>query len=95
MKIGIDARMFADSFTGIGRYNFELTKRFFKKRPEIEWVLFLNEPEFSKFSFPGWVRKVCVNAPHYSFAEQWKFLKILNHERCDLVHFTQDRKSVV
>lgn len=99
LKIGIDARMFSDSFTGIGRYNFELTKRFFSQRPlprslpqrereEIEWVIFMNEPEYSKYNFPPHVRKVLVNAPHYSFAEQVKFLKLLNKERCDLVHFT-------
>ena len=86
-KIGIDARMFSDSFTGIGRYNFELTKRFFS-HDDIEWVIFMNEPEYSKYNFPSHVKKVLVNAPHYSFAEQVKFLGILNKEKCDLVHFT-------
>ena len=88
LRIGVDARMFSDAFTGIGRYNYELTKRFFDLRPDIEWVLFLNEPEFSKFNFPKCVRKVCVNAHHYSVAEQTKFLQILNREKCDLVWFT-------
>jgi len=88
MKIGIDARMFSDAFTGIGRYNFELTKRFFAMKPDIEWVLFLNEPEFSQFEFPQNVKKVCVKAAHYSLAEQTKFLLLLNKEKCDLVWFT-------
>lgn len=88
IKIGIDARMFSDAFTGIGRYNYELTRRFFELRPDVEWVLFLNDPEFSKFDFPDCVRKVCVNAHHYSVAEQVKFLRVLNKERCDLVWFT-------
>lgn len=88
MKIGIDARMFSNSFTGIGRYNFELTKRFFDARPDIEWVIFMNEPEYFRFTFPAHVRKVLVNAPHYSFSEQWKFWRILEKEKCDLVHFT-------
>lgn len=93
MKIGIDARMFSDSFTGIGRYNFELTKRFFVShiancQLPIEWVMFMNEPEYSKFHFPSHVRKVLVNASHYSFAEQWKFWRILEKEKCDLIHFT-------
>jgi len=48
----------------------------------------MNEPEYSKFNFPSNVKKVCVNAHHYSFAEQLKFLKILNREKCDLVHFS-------
>ncbi|MCF7812716.1 glycosyltransferase family 4 protein [Candidatus Gracilibacteria bacterium] len=88
MKIGIDARMFSDSFTGIGRYNFELTKRFFVLRPDIEWILFLNEPEYSQFYFPENIQKILVDAPHYSFSEQWKFLRLLQREQCDLVHFT-------
>ncbi len=97
LKVGIDARMFSDSFTGIGRYNFELTKRFFKSTPSsspslggenVEWVIFMNEPEYSKYNFPSHVKKILVKAPHYSFAEQVKFLRILNREKCDLVHFT-------
>lgn len=91
IRIGIDARMFSDNFTGIGRYTFELTKRLFEKKSAdflIEWVLFLNEPEFSQFEFPKNVKKVCVDAKHYSLAEQTKFLQILNREKCDLVHFT-------
>jgi len=86
-KIGIDARMFSDQFTGIGRYTFELTKRLFQRK-EIDWVIFMNDPEYSKFSFPKHVKKVCVNAKHYSATEQTKFLKILNQEQCDLIHFT-------
>ncbi len=89
-KVGIDARMFSDSFTGIGRYNFELTRRFFERKDlPIQWVIFMNEPEFSQFvPFNADVKSVCVDAPHYSFSEQTKFLRILNHEQCDLVHFT-------
>lgn len=88
MKIGIDARMFSDAFTGIGRYTWELTRRFFEKCPDVQWVLFLNEPQFSQFDFPKNVKKVLVNAPHYSVAEQTKFLRILKKEKCDLVWFT-------
>ena len=103
IKIGIDARMFSDSFTGIGRYNFELTKRFFDKNfldkffikygyplsaKNIQWIIFMNDPEYSKFHFGENVKKVCVNSPHYSFPEQTKFLYFLKKNKCDLVHFT-------
>ena len=96
IKIGIDARMFSDQFTGIGRYNFELTKRLFEKEQivvkgeerAVEWVIFLNDPQYSDFEFPDNVKKVCVNAKHYSLAEQIKFLRLLWKEKCDLVHFT-------
>lgn len=94
LKIGIDARMFSDAFTGIGRYTYELTHRFFVLQPDVEWVLFLNEPEFSEFDFPENVKKVCVDAPHYSFAEQTRFLRALNQEKCDLIWFTHFNKPL-
>ncbi len=91
-KIGIDARMFSDAFTGIGRYNFELTKRLFEHKTingqALEWVIFLNQPQFDEFDFPAHVKKVCVNAGHYSLAEQVRFCWLLYKERCDFVHFT-------
>ncbi len=86
VKIGIDARMYSESF-GIGRYILEITKRMFLKKNNIEWVMFMNEPAFSKYKFPKNVRKVLVNADHYSFAEQTSFAHILHKEKCDLVHF--------
>lgn len=89
MKIGIDARMYSSSFTGIGRYVFELTRHLFDMDQENEYVLFMNEPEFSAFTPPNKrVKKICVNAHHYSFAEQVKFARILRRQKLDLMHFT-------
>lgn len=95
MRIGIDCRMFQSSFTGIGRYTFELVKnlqilsRTDPKAGQHEFVLFLNEPEFSKFkpTEPNF-KKVQVDAKHYSLDEQTKFLKTLKEEKLDLMHFT-------
>ena len=86
LKIGIDARMYSESF-GIGRYILEITKRMFLEKNDIEWVIFMNDPAFSKYKFPKNVRKVLVNAGHYSLAEQTSFAHILHKEKCDLVHF--------
>lgn len=89
MRIGIDARMYSSSFTGIGRYVYELTRRLFELDQVNEYVLFLNEPQFSAFTPPyARVRKVLVNAPHYSWAEQVRFARLLRRERLDLMHFT-------
>ncbi len=89
MRIGIDCRMYSSAFTGIGRYVHELTDRLIKLDRGNEYVLFFNDPEFEKFSTPNpHVKKVLVNAPHYSLAEQWKFLRFLNREKLDLMHFT-------
>lgn len=91
MKIGIDCRIFSSKFTGIGRYTNELVSHYIKlnngsKTPN-EIVLFFNNPEFREFKEVKNVRKVLVNARHYSLSEQFKFLRILNKEKLDIVHF--------
>ena len=89
MRIGIDARMYSSHFTGIGRYVFELTENLFKLDQENEYILFLNDPEYSEFKPPNKrIHKVCVNARHYSVKEQTKFCKLLYKHNLDLVHFT-------
>lgn len=89
MKIGIDCRMYSSSFTGIGRYVFELTRNIFQLDQKNEYVLFFNEPEYSLFTPPNQrVTKIKVNARHYSFSEQTRFLNLLNKEHLDLMHFT-------
>ena len=53
MKIAIDARMYgATQFSGIGTYIQELTDELFKLDQDNEYILFLREPEFSKFNHP-------------------------------------------
>lgn len=93
MKIGIDCRFFSTKFTGIGRYTHELVDFLIQQNKKLthphEIVLFFNHPEYKEFKSPDEkIRKVLVGARHYSLAEQTKFLKILNKEKCDLVHFT-------
>jgi glycosyltransferase involved in cell wall biosynthesis len=41
------------------------------------------------------VEKVLVNARHYSLAEQWRFWKILNAAKLDLMHFTHFNAPVL
>ena len=89
MRIGIDARFYSSAFTGIGRYVYELIEHLLKIDHKNHYVLFFNDPNFEKFIPPrGGVEKVLVNAKHYSFDEQWKFLKILRAHKLDLMHFT-------
>ncbi len=88
-KIGIDARMYSSKFTGIGRYVYELTENLFQIDQKNEYVLFLNEPEYSKFTPPNKrVSKVLVDAHHYSLSEQTTFLKKIIAAKVDLMHFT-------
>ncbi len=89
MRIGIDCRMYSSRFTGIGRYVYELTENLFKIDSKNEYILFFNQPEYNLFQSPNpRVKKVLVNAKHYSFNEQTKFLHILNKQKLDLMHFT-------
>jgi len=89
MRIGIDARMYSSAFTGIGRYVYELTQRLFEMDHENEYVLFMNDPHFDEFQPPNdRVKKVRVNAHHYSWAEQTSYCRTLNREKLDLMHFT-------
>lgn len=92
MKIGIDCRLYSSRFTGIGRYTHELVDHLIKINDTLkrthEIVLFFNQPEYSAFTPPNpAIKKVLVNAPHYSLKEQTHFLKDLNKEKCDVVHF--------
>lgn len=89
MKIGVDCRIYSSKFTGIGRYVHELTDRLPSLDKENYYVLFFNEPEYSKYEPPSEkFKKVLVDAPIYSFKEQYHFLKILKKEKLDLMHFT-------
>ncbi|MBI2638509.1 glycosyltransferase family 4 protein [Candidatus Peregrinibacteria bacterium] len=90
MKIGIDARLYSSAFTGIGRYVYELIDHLIKIDRHNHYVLFFNQPEFEKFHVPrlGLVEKILADAPHYSFAEQWRFCNILRRAKLDLMHFT-------
>jgi len=89
MKIGIDCRIYSTKFTGIGRYTYELTRRIPHLDNKNHYVLFFNNPQYHEYIPPAYnIKKVLVNAGHYSFAEQIKFLRILLREKLDLMHFT-------
>ncbi len=91
MKIGIDCRIYSSKFTGIGRYTHELVANLIKinkeKSTPDELILFFNNPEYHQFNCPENVKKVLVNAKHYSLSEQFRFLLKLRKEKLDIVHF--------
>lgn len=95
-RIGIDCRMYSSRFTGIGRYVYELIHNLFKLDSQNEYILFFNDPEYDGFNPPNErVTKVRVNAPHYSFSEQVKFLFQLRKHKLDLMHFTHFNAPVL
>ncbi|MBI5412092.1 glycosyltransferase family 4 protein [Candidatus Peregrinibacteria bacterium] len=89
MRIGIDARMYAGDFTGIGRYTYELIRHLPTLKDSNEYVVFLRAREYEHFQ-PASPRitKVLADYRHYSFGEQIGFLRVLNRANLDLMHFT-------
>ena len=89
MRLGIDCRFFSQNFTGIGRYTHELVDHFAQAlKPSDELILFFNNPEYKNYQPPAKnIKKILVNAPHYSLKEQTHFLKHLRQANCDIVHF--------
>ncbi len=89
MKIGIDCRMYSSQFTGIGRYVYELVENLKLIDNDNEYYLFFNHPEFDNFQSANKnFHKVLADSKHYSFSEQFKFLRVLNKYQLDLMHFT-------
>ncbi len=92
MRIGIDCRMMGSSFTGIGRYVRELVNNFIELNDKLpsphELVLFLSPQNNKDFKNENpHIKKVLINAPHYSLKEQTVFLWKLWKEHLDMVHF--------
>jgi glycosyltransferase involved in cell wall biosynthesis len=86
MKIGIDARLWAQ--TGVGRYirNLVLNLQIIDKNNE--YVVFARSEDALeiKLTNPNW-RIVEANIKWHSLSEQLEFPKILNKQDLDLVHF--------
>jgi len=96
MKIGIDCRMYSSTFTGIGKYVYELVKRIPENDTKNTYYLFFNEPEYNLYTPPTKnIKKIKANAPHYSLKEQIKFLQILNKQNLDLMHFTHFNRPIL
>jgi len=88
MKIGIDCRMYGSDFTGIGNYIQELVGQLALINTEFKFILYFNEPEYSKFQLPNKnFQKILVNCPIYSLKEQIKFAVILYQTSPNLMHF--------
>jgi len=87
-RIGIDARLFRSTTGGIGRYSRELLAHLFSIDQVNEYTVFLSKADVVEWDFdlPN-VEMVVVEVPHYSYAEQVTFLRILNSYKFDLVHF--------
>lgn len=88
MKIGIDARMYGAKQSGIGNYIRYLTDALFSVDSKNEYIMFMREPEFSRYEIlDRRVKKILSPPKWYSWSEQINMPKILAKEKCDLIHF--------
>ncbi len=88
MLIGIDARMYGGKQTGIGNYIRNLTNHLFTIDKKNDYLLFLLEPEFSKYKPPSpHIKKTRVDVSWYTFREQIKLPRVFSRFSLDLIHF--------
>ncbi len=88
-RIAIDARIWRAESGGIGRYCRNLVTEILKLDTENEYTVILTTKDEAEFnlSAPN-LKKLVLDIPHYSIAEQRDLPSILNKEKFDLVHFT-------
>ena len=86
MKIGIDARLWAQS--GVGRYTRNLVSQLAEIDKENQYVLFMHDKDAQDFKSQNSNFKVTkTDINWHSIKEQTEFPKILDKEKLDLVHF--------
>lgn len=87
-RIGIDARFYRKETSGLGRYTHELIDHLAKIDTSNDYFIFLTPEDISEWQLDqANFHPVVVNAQHYSWAEQIRFLKVLVVYKLDLVHF--------
>jgi len=105
MKVGIDARMLG--YSGIGRYTENLIREILQIDKKNQYVAFTQKGRgrfmnydlgFKKFINPkskiSNLKIVEVDAPIYSFKEQYNFLKTVVKEKLDVMHFTHFNRPI-
>ena len=87
-RIGIDARMFGSTFTGIGKYVERLLGYLATAETSHVFVVFTDPGSAAKIqAISDRFEVVPVTFPHYSFGEQLFFPHVLRQARLDLVHY--------
>lgn len=88
MRIGIDARFWHSTNTGIGQYTKGLVKGLAKIDRKNEYLIFIRKRDLEEWdvSAPNF-HPVVVDIAHYTLAEQFVLPWILLSHRLDLVHF--------
>lgn len=92
MKIGLDARFYHPRHSGNSRLTRELVLNLLKIDKKNQYIIFVTAEGADAFKTdfvktPKNVKLVIFDYPHYSFAEQFKFIKVIDAQKVDLMHF--------
>lgn len=87
-KIGLDLRLWPATTGGIGRYSRNLLAELLRLDTKNQYTAIITPAGEAEFTLtaPN-LKKLVVDIPHYSLAEQRRLPKILAAEQFDLVHF--------
>ena len=87
MKIGIDARLYGLSHSGIGRYVMELVHWLTKLDHNNQYVLFTRSQNSQDLPSQRNVKKVIADIRHYTLKEQLQLPGLIRRESLDIIHF--------
>lgn len=87
MRIGIDARFYGPSSTGLGRYTAELISHLLAHNPDLRLTLFVRRESWSAVPRDARVERVLFPHRWYSLAEQVLFPRVIRRAQLDLMHF--------
>jgi glycosyltransferase involved in cell wall biosynthesis len=92
MRIGIDARFYHPRHSGNSRLTRELIKNLLKIDQKNQYIIFVTKEGAAAFrndylKRPKNAQLVIFDYPHYSYAEQFKFVSVIKREKLDLMHF--------
>jgi glycosyltransferase involved in cell wall biosynthesis len=83
MRIGIDARLWAEPRSGIGRYTRSLTEHLLQVAPQEQWILYVDRPPGP--SFPG-AEVRCLPWPQRLIWSLWHAPRDLRRRPVDVFH---------
>ena len=89
MKIGIDARMYGPSVTGIGNYVKNLTENLLRLDHDNDYYFFIYGKNANLLkNIPKTAHLIICDIPWYTYKEQTQYAKILSRYKLDVMHFT-------
>lgn len=94
MHVGIDARFFGPSSSGLGRYTAELIDNLLALDANVRLTLFLRPEGYHVYANHPQVTRVLFPYRWYTLTEQLRFPPVLRRAQADVLHFPHFNVSV-